>query len=370
MRKIMIGWLLVFLALAALMHACSSKKHKPVERPVPVVASVAHRKSVPVQMTAMGSVEAFQTISVRSRITAQIQKVLFREGQDVKKGDLLLELDCRTYEAALRQAQANLGRDKAHARHASEQSRRYADLVKKDYVARELYEQIQANSAALEATVKADEAFVESNRVQMQYCSIHSPIDGRTGMLKVNQGNIIKADDTEILTINQIQPIHVAFAIPEKDLPRVRKYLAEKKLTVSAFIPGEERPETGELSFVDNAIDRTTGTITLKGTFSNRDKRLVPGQYVNVVLTLATVPDAILVPTRSVEQGQAGQYIYVIRPDATVEVRQVSIGQAFDDETVVLKGIKAGERVVTDGQMRLLPGAKVAVKGTPMTGSR
>jgi multidrug efflux system membrane fusion protein len=324
--------------------------------------AAAVQKTIPVQMNAMGRVEAFQTISVRSQITAQIRKVLFKEGQDVKKGDLLLELDCRTYEAALRQAEANLVRDRAQARYAEEQSRRYADLMKKDYVARELYDQIQANSAALEATVKADEAVVESSRVQMQYCSIYSPIGGRTGSLKVNQGNIVKADDTELLTINQIQPINVAFAIPEKDLPRVKKYIPEKKLEVDAFIPGEDRPEKGELTFVDNAIDAATGTITLKGTFSNKEKRLVPGQFVNVVLTLATEPNSILVPSQGVEQGQTGQYVYVVKPDSTVEMRPVTIGVEIKGETMILKGIKAGERVVTDGQMRLLPGSKVVIK--------
>jgi membrane fusion protein, multidrug efflux system len=362
MRKIMVWCLLVPFAAATLTPACSPKKQPPADRPVPVVVAAAVQKTIPIQMNAMGTVEAFQTISVRSQITAQIRKVLFKEGQDVKRGDLLLELDCRTNEAALRQAEANLVRDRAHARYAEEQSRRYADLVKKDYVARELYDQIQANFAALEATVKADEAIVESSRVQMQYCSIYSPIDGRTGSLKVNQGNIVKADDTELLTINQIQPINVAFAIPEKDLPRVKKYIPEKKIEVDAFIPGEDRPEKGELTFVDNAIDAATGTITLKGTFSNKEKRLVPGQFVNVVLTLATEPNSILVPSQGVEQGQTGQYVYVVKPDSTVEMRPVTIGVEIKGETMILKGIKAGERVVTDGQMRLLPGSKVVIK--------
>jgi membrane fusion protein, multidrug efflux system len=360
MRKNMVWCLPLIIVL--LVCGCSSKKTPFAKLPVPVVAAPAIQKNIPVQMNAMGSVEAFQTISVRSQITAQIKKALFKEGQDVKKGDLLLQLDCRTYEAALRQAEANLAKDRAQARYAEEQVRRYADLIKKEYVARDQYDQIQANSAALEATVKADEAVVESNRVQMQFCSIYSPIEGRTGMLKVNQGNIIKANDTELLTINQIQPINIAFAIPEKDLPRVKKYVAEKMLEVGAFIPGEERPEKGELAFVDNAIDKTTGTITLKGTFPNMEKRLVPGQFVNVVLTLTTLPDAVLVPTQSVEQGQAGQYVFIVRADLTVEMRPITIGAEIKGETVILKGIKAGERVVTDGQMQLLPGDKVVIK--------
>ena len=362
MKKIGICCVLLLFMSVLFIDACSPKKKPPVNKPVPVVTAVATTKTIPVQMTAMGSVEAFQTISVRTQITAQIGKVLFKEGRDVKKGDLLLTLDCRTNEAALAQAQANLVRDKAQARYAKEQVSRYADLIKKDYVARDQFDQIQANAAALEATLKADEAIVESNRVQMQYCSIYSPIDGRTGMLKVNQGNIVKVNDTEILTINQIQPIYVTFAIPEKDLPRVKKYSSDKTLKVEALIPGEDRPENGELTFVDNAIDKTTGTITIKGTFANKEKRLVPGQFVNVVLMLTTEPDAILVPSQSVNQGQEGQYVFVINPDTKAEMRPVEIGHALNGETVILKGIHAGERVVTDGQMRLIPGAKVTIK--------
>ncbi len=358
----MVCCVLLLCTTMVFMNACSPKKKPPANKPVPVVVAVAVQKTIPVQMNAMGSVEAFATISVRTQITAQIAKVFFKEGQDVKKGDLLLTLDCRMNEAALAQAQANLARDRAQADYAREQSRRYADLIKKDYVAKEQFDQIQANAAALEATVKADEAVVESNRVQMQYCSIHSPIDGRTGMLKVNQGNIVKTNDTEILTINQIQPINVTFAIPEKDLPRVKKYSMEKTLTVEAFIPGEERPENGELTFVDNAIDKATGTITIKGTFTNKEKRLVPGQFVNVVLTLATQPDAVLVPSQGVEQGQTGQYVYVIGPDSTAELRTVTSGAEINGETVIVKGLKAGERIVTDGQMRLTPGSKVTMK--------
>jgi len=358
----MVCCVLLLCTTAVFVNACSSEKKTPVNKAIPVVVAVATQKTIPVQMRAFGSVEAFQAISVRSQITAQIGKVLFKEGSDVKKGELLLTLDCRTNEAALAQAQANLARDKAQARYAAQQVRRYADLIKKDYVAREQFDQIQANAAALEATVMAGEAIVESNRVQMQYCSIYSPIDGRTGMLKVNQGNIVKADDTEILTINQIQPVNVTFAIPEKDLPRVTKYSMEKTLKVDAFIPGEERAENGELTFVDNAIDRTTGTITIKGTFANKEKRLVPGQFVDVVLTLTIQPDAVLVPSQGVEQGQAGQYVYVIGPDSTAEMRTVTTGGALKGETVIVKGLKPGERIVTDGQMRLTPGARVTMK--------
>jgi multidrug efflux system membrane fusion protein len=364
MRRIMFCCLLLLCTTAIFIHGCSSKKKQPAVRPVPVVVAVAVQKTIPVQINAIGSVEAFQAISVRSQITGLIAKVHFKEGQDVKKGDLLLEIDCRPNVEALRQAEANLVRDKAQAKYAEQEVVRYADLVKKDYVAKEQYDQFQANFAALEATVKADEAMVQNNKVQVQYCSIYSPIDGRTGKLEVDQGNILKANDIEVFTINQIQPINVTFAIPEQDLPRVRKYFAQRKLEVDAFIPGEEGPEKGELTFVDNAIDKTTGTITLKGTFANKGKKLLPGQFINVVLTLTTEPDAILIPSQCVDQGQEGQYVYVIGPDSKAEIRTVTAGQVMNGETVILKGIKSGERVVTDGQVRLIPGAVVSIKNS------
>ncbi len=364
MRRIMVCGVLLICTTAIFMNGCSSKKKQSAVRPVPVVVAVAVQKTIPVQINAIGSVEAFQAISVRSQITGLITRVLFHEGQDVKKGDLLLEIDCRPNVEALKQAQANLFRDRAQAKYADQEVKRYADLVNKDYVAKEQYDQIQANFAALDATVKADEAIVRNNEVQVQYCSIYSPIDGRTGKLEVDQGNILKANDIEVVTINQIQPINVTFAIPEKDLPRVKKYYAEKKLEVDALLPGEERPERGELTFVDNAVDKTTGTITLKGTFANKEKRLLPGQFINVVLMLTTDPNAILVPSQSVDQGQEGQYVYVIGPDSKAEIRTVTTGQVMNGETVILKGVKAGERVVTDGQVRLIPGAKASIKTT------
>ena len=362
MRKI-VPWYLLAIWIAALFtQACSQEKKPPADRGVPVAVAPVIRKTVPVQMRAMGTVEAYQAISVRSQITAQIRRVFFKEGQDVKRGDLLIELDCRSIDAALRQAEANLARDRAQARYAREQARRYEDLVNREYVARDQYDQIRANAEALEAAVKADEAAVESSRVQMQYCSIHSPIDGRAGMLKVDQGNVIKADDTELLTINRIKPIKVTFSIPERDLPTVRKYFLEKQIEAHAFIPGEEHPEQGVLALMDNAVNISTGTIALKAVFANRDKRLVPGQFVDVILTLTTRPDAVLVPTKAVEQGQEGQYVFAVKPDTTVEMRAVTAGQTVGDDTVILAGLQPGEQVVTEGQMRLTPGAKVAIK--------
>jgi len=355
-------FLVLLLCLAVIVPACSSEKQPRTDAPIPVTAAAAVKKTVPVQLKAIGTVEAYQSISVRTQITAEITSVHFKEGQDVKKGDLLVELDKSTAGAALRQAEANLAKDRAQEKHAREQEQRYADLVKKDYIAKEIYTQIAANAASLEATVKADEAAVENARIQLRFCTIRAPIDGRIGKLLVDQGNIAKADDMELFTINQIQPVNVAFSIPEKDLESVKQYFPHRKLEVKAF--GDTgQPEKGELTFVDNAIDKTTGTIILKGTFPNRERRLWPGQFVNIVLTLSTRPDAVLVPAKSIEQGQEGQYVYVIRPGSLVEMRPVKTGETFREETVILEGINAGEHVVTDGQLRLAPGAKVTVKG-------
>jgi membrane fusion protein, multidrug efflux system len=362
MRRIMICHVLLICTTAIFIYGCSPDKKQPPIHGVPVVVAAAVQKSIPVQINAIGSAEALQTISVRSQITGLITKVHFKEGQDVKKGDLLLELDCRINQAALRQAEANLAKDRAQAENAKEDLRRYTILIEKDFVAKEQYDQIKTNLAALDATVKADEAVVQNNRVQVQYCSVYSPITGRTGKLEVDQGNILKENDIEVVTINQIQPINVTFAIPEKELPKVKKFFAEKKLEVDAFLPGEDQPEKGELTFVDNAIDKATGTIMLKGTFANTGKRLLPGQFVNVVLRLTTRPDAVLVPSQSINQGQEGPYIFVIDHDSKAEMRPVDIGQAVNGETVIQKGIHAGDRVVTDGQMRLIPGATVTIK--------
>lgn len=348
--------------LTIFVMGCSSEKRAVAVPRIPVTAAEAVKKTVPVQIEAIGSVEAYQSISIRSQINALLTGVYFKDGQDVGKGELLLKLDCRPYDAALKQSIANLDKDKAQLKNAQEELQRYKYLVEKEYVPKEQYDQIQTNWAALEATVNADRAIEENNRVQVQYCSIHSPVNGRMGSLKVNQGNLIKANDIELAVINQIQPIYVTFAVPEKDLPTIKKYMAQGKLYVNVVIPGDGRPEKGILTFVDNAINKDTGTISLKATFANPGKRLWPGQFVNVTLMLANEPNAIVIPSQAVEKGQTGQFVFVIGKDSTVEVRQITIGQTLQGETVVLEGVREGERVVTDGQMQLTPGARVSIK--------
>lgn len=360
---------IIILLLATLaVAACSSGNARNAMPPAPVTVSAAVEKTIPVQINAIGSVEAFQTISIKTKITGQITRVHFKEGQDVKKGDLLLELDKRPYIAALRQAEANLARDEAQAKNAEKNAERYAVLVQKGYVAREQQEQIHTNWLALDATVKADKAAVDNARVQVQYCSISAPISGRLGALKVHEGNEVKSSETEVAVINQLQPINVVFSIPEKELPDLKKHMgrgAAPRLAVDAFIPGDNIPEKGNLVFMDNAVNPATGTITLKGAFANAGRRLWPGQFVNVVLTLTTQPHAVLVPSQAVETGQEGKYVFVVKPDFTVELKAVETGRTVRGETVIVKGIAAGEQVVTDGQMRLTQGTKVAVKESP-----
>jgi len=328
-----------------------------------VTVGSAVRKDVPIQVRAIGAVEAYSTVSIKTMVGGQIVKVGFAEGQDVRKDDLLFQIDSAPYDAALRMAEGTLARDVALKDNAEKEVRRYASLIEKDLVPRQQYDQVVSSSAALEATVRADAAAVENARVQLAYCSIRSPIDGRTGSLLVQAGNVVKANESILVTINQVLPIRVAFSVPEQHLSEIRKYQAAGTLRVDAFPQdGNPNPALGSLSFIGNAVDSATGTIPLKGTFANVDKRLWPGQFVNVVLTLATRTGAVVVPSQALQTGQQGQYLFVVLPDLTVEARPVTTGQALGGETIVEKGVQAGEKVVTDGQLRLVPGAKVEAK--------
>jgi multidrug efflux system membrane fusion protein len=330
---------------------------------VPVTAALAVQKDVPVQLRAIGTAEASSTVSVKTMVNGQIVKVGFREGQDVKKGDLIFVIDPRPYEAALKTAEANLAKNLALKDNAEKDVRRYALLIEKDLVPKQQYDQVESNAASLAATVSADNAVVENARVLLGYCFIRSPIDGRTGTLFIKEGNVVKANDSTLVTINRIAPIYVAFSVPEQNLAGVRKYLEARTLAVEAVIPGQEdKPARGALTFISNAVDNASGTIQLKGTFPNEDRRLWPGQFVNVILTLAMKPSSVVVPTSAVQTGQSGRYVFVVRPDLSVESRPVVAGETTGGETVMEKGIQAGERVVTDGQLRLVPGARVEIK--------
>lgn len=331
---------------------------------MPVTVADVIQKNIPLQLEAVGAVEAYSTVSMRSQVTGTVTQVHFKEGQDVKLGDLLFTIDPRPFEAALKQAEANLAKDVAVLANAREQARRYAELVKKQYVSQEQYDQIRTNADANEAAVEADKAAAESAKVQLSYCRIYSPVTGRTGSLLVNEGNLVRTNDaTALVTINQVSPIYVTFSVPEQNLPEIKRRLAAAKLKVAAVMPGsEDRPEGGELSFIDNAVDKTTGTIKLKGTFANADRRLWPGQFVKAVLKLADQPDMIVIPSQAVQTGQEGDHVFVVKPDSTVELRSVVVNRTLGGAAVIGKGLQPGEKVVTDGQFLLGPGSKVQFK--------
>jgi multidrug efflux system membrane fusion protein len=352
------------IVLMSFLPACSKKSGLPPKPPTPVIASTVVQKTVPVQIRVIGNVEAYSTVSVKSQIGGILTNVHFKEGQDVNKGDLLFTIDPRPYEATLRQAEANLEKDTAQLENAREEVRRYAELVKKGYVAQEQYDQIRTNAASFDAIVNADRAVVENARLQLKYCYLYSPITGRTGNLFANEGNLIKANaDNPMVVVNQIQPIYVTFSAAEQYLPEIKKYMSSGKVLVKAFITkGEDNPEEGILTFVDNTVDVATGTIKLKATFANKGKRLWPGQFVDIVMILTTQPNALVIPSQAIQTGQKGQYVFVIKNDLSVEDRPITVGRTLNSETVVEKGLQAGEKVVTDGQLRLVPGAKIEIK--------
>jgi multidrug efflux system membrane fusion protein len=366
--------LLHFLALALaatlVFSACGSeKKVDPAkarrDRTIPVTVSPVLEKTIPVQIKAIGNVEAYATVSIKSRVGGELKKVYFRGGQDVKDGDLLFTIDPDPYEAALKQTQANLAKSIALLKKAEEDRTRYADLVQKDYISQEQYDQARTNVDALKAQIKADQAAVDNARLQVIYCAIRAPLSGRTGDLLADKGNMIKAqdDNKSLVVINQIQPIYVSFAVPEKDLNEIKKYAAAGQLKLKAMVSKDgEYPEEGVLSFMDNTVDKTTGTIKLKGTFANKERRLWPGQFVNVVLGLTAQSNALVVPSQALQTGLEGQYVFIVRPNLTAEARPVVIGRPFNGQTVVEKGLQVGEKVVTDGQFQLITGTKVQIK--------
>jgi membrane fusion protein, multidrug efflux system len=331
---------------------------------VPVLVATATQKTMPLQIRAVGNVEAYSTVSVKSQVTGVVTQAHFKEGENVKKGQLLFTIDPRPLEAALKQAEANLARDTAQLQNSREQARRYAELVKKEYVSKEQYDQIRANADAAEAVVQADQAAVENAKVQLSYCYIFSPIDGQAGTLLVNEGNLVRVNDaTPLVVINQVAPIYVTFSVPEQNLADIRRHMAAGSLKVAAqFQADEGRPEQGSLAFIDNAVDRTTGTIKLKAEFKNGDRRLWPGQFINVALVLSTQSDAVVVPSEAVQVGQEGQHVFVIKADNSVEVRPVVVSRTDGGEAVIAKGLQAGEQIVREGQFLLGPESRIEVK--------
>jgi membrane fusion protein, multidrug efflux system len=344
----------------------AKEEKRPVGPPaVPVSVAVASERDMPVILRAIGNVDAYSTVAIKARVDGEIEEVNFREGQAVRKGDVLFRLDARPFEAALRQAEANLARDKASRDQARSQERRYFDLLEKHFVSKEAYAQISTAAETAEAALKASQAAVETARLNVQYCTIRSPIDGFVGRIMLQLGNLVKANDTNpLVVINQVKPIYATFAVPEQRLGEIRRHMADRPLEVTVRSADARHAPlaTGRLVFVDNAVDVSTGTIKLRAEFENRDLALWPGQFVNVALKLYDQLHAIVVPSVAVQTGPQGEFVFVLKPDATAEVRKIAVSRTEGDLTVVAQGLAKGERVVTRGQLRLAPGVKVVVR--------
>jgi len=332
--------------------------------PVPVTVTSVTQQAVPYRIQAVGSAEAYATVAVKARVDGQIVEVRFREGQEVRAGNVLFNIDPRPFEAALRQAEANHQRDLAQLAQAERQEARYQELLAKNFVSKEAYAQFRTGTETAAAAVLASKAAIDNARLQLEYTTIRSPIDGYAGRIQIQKGNLVKANDaTPLVVLNQVHPIYVSFAVPEQELPSVRKYLATGPLAVEARPPNAERAASGRLVFIDNTVDSTTGTIKLKALFENRENTLWPGQFVTASLRLYEQKDALTVPSRAVQTGPSGQYVFVVKPDMSVEVRPVSVQRSEGDLAIIATGLARAEQVVTQGQLRLAPGTKVIVKG-------
>lgn len=356
--------------------------------PVPVVTAKVARKDVPVELTAVGNVEAFSTVSVRPQVGGQLQEVFIQDGEYVRRGQKLFQIDTRTIEAQvaqmeatlsrdraqLGQANANLARDSANEKYAQQQAERYAQLFMQGVVSRDDRDRFAANADSLSNLVMADKAAIESAQAQIQadtatlsniklqlsFALVTSPIEGRAGNVTVKAGNIVVANQTELMQIAQVSPIYVTFSVPESRLDEIQRFMAGGKLPVEASSQDPQAPsERGQLTFVDNLVDSTTGTIKLKGTFQNTGRLMWPGEYVNVAVRLTTLGGALVLPAQAMQTGQSGTFVYVVNDDRTVDVRPVTPGLRRGDDLVITKGLEAGETVVTEGQLRLAPGSRV-----------
>lgn len=386
---------LMLLAVCLLGGASCKKQQAQTGRtgppPVPVTVATVTTESIPFELKVVGSAAASSVVQVKSQVTGQLMKAHLTEGQDVVKDSVLFEIDPRPYQEALkqveaglarnrallRQAEANLARGIAEAKNAEANARRYAALTKEGVISREQNEQVRTTADAQREAVRAAEAAIESARAAIQsdlasidkakldlaYCQIKAPLSGRVGNLLVYPGNLVSANGSApLVVINQVSPVFVNFSVPEMHLPVIRRLNAKAPLTVFAVQPGNPRNRVaGRLTVIDNAVDSTTGTISLKAVFENKDRVLWPGQFVNVVLRLETLENVTVVPSEAVQVGQKGQYVYVVKADKTVEPRVVSTGRSFEDKTIIEAGLSAGEAVVTDGHLRLAPGFKIEV---------
>jgi multidrug efflux system membrane fusion protein len=364
------GLLVAAAAVAALVYfggdiRATENKPPAGPPPVPVSIAVAAGRTVPVYLRAIGNVDAYSTVAVKARVDGQIVEVGFRDGQAVRRDEVLFRLDARPFLAALRQAEANVIRDRANRDQARSQERRYLDLLEKNFVSKDAYAQFRTNAETADAQLKASEAALETARLNLEYCTIRSPIDGFVGRIMLQLGNLVKANDTSpLVVINQVRPVYVTFAVPEQGLTPLRQHMAQGPLEATAS--GSDAASTplarGRLVFIDNAVDTSTGTIKLRAQFDNADLALWPGQFVTVRVKLYDQKDAVVVPSAAVQTGPQGEYVYVLKPDSTAEVRRVTVARSEGEETIIAKGVSPGEKVVTRGQLRLQPNSKVIVR--------
>jgi membrane fusion protein, multidrug efflux system len=329
---------------------------------VPVRIATAATKPTPVQFDTIGTVQTIASVAVKSRVDAVIDRVLVKDGQSVKAGDVLFQLDSRAAQATLHQAEATLARDQVQLANASRNAGRDKTLMAKSFVSQQQFDNDSATAAALEATVKADQAQVENAKVLLSYYTIVAPIDGRVGLIAIKQGNSIKANDVPLATVNQIQPIYVSVALPQNNLPELRQAMAQGPVTVHVRPAGDKgEPIAGKIAFFDNTIDSTSGTINVRSTFDNSEQRLWPGQFVNVSVLVRTDPNALVIAPAAIQAGQNGTYVFVIKDDNTAETRPVTVDRTVDGLAVIAKGLSPGEKVVTDGQLRLSDGTHVQI---------
>lgn len=354
----------VALAAAALVAGGCNDTPDPPPAVIPVTVARVERQAVPAEIRATGTVEPLQTVAVASQVGGILTHVGFKEGDEVKRGQVLFRIDARPYQAALRQTEALLAKDRAQLVAAEQDVKRYEALASKDYVTPQQFEQMKANAASLRATVSADEAAVQTARLNVQYATIRAPIDGRAGALLLRQGNLVRANGQTLVVVNQLRPILVRFAVPAPNLPRIRQYRSDSLLVQAQAASAVGEPAQGTLYFLDNAVDTTTGTILLKGLFPNSNGELWPGEFVNVALELFVQKDAIVAPAPAVVQSQTGTYVFVIE-NGTAQTRAVTVARTVGDIAIIAKGLSPGDMVVTDGQLRLTSGAKVQIRGAP-----
>lgn len=364
------GALLGVLAVSAVLYEIAAphfaySQQAEAPRPqagVPVRITTAAIKPTPVEFNTIGTVQTIASVSVKSRVDAVIDQVLVKDGQFVKAGDVLFQLDSRAAQAAVHQAEATLARDQVQLGNAQRNANRSKSLIAKNFVSQQQFDTDSATAAALEATVKADQAQLENAKVVLSYYTIVAPIDGRVGLISIKQGNSIKANDVPLASVNEIQPIYVSIALPQNNLPELRAAMAKGPVAVQVRPAGDKgEPITGKIAFFENTIDSTSGTINVRSTFDNNDQRLWPGQFVNVSVLVRTDPNALVLAPAAIQAGQNGTYVFVIKDDNTAEARPVTVDRTVGGLAVISKGLSPGEKVVTDGQLRLSTGTRVQI---------